>query len=92
MLGAHTEEEKGKSLRRIEKKIEFPRGVAAGQLLKRYKQQLTQSDISLIANCCNYDHRFLSRLRLAFYPSYRLAYGGVARRLYWTLRILMKKI
>ena len=64
----------------------------AGQLLKRYKQQLTQSDISLIANCCNYDHRFLSRLRLAFYPSYRLAYGGVARRLYWTLRILMKKI
>jgi len=70
----------------------YPANVAAGELINKYSTKLSPADTTLIRRCRDYRTKLTSRMWLALAPEYRLAYGGVARRAYWTLRILLKKI
>ena len=92
VIGASTEKEKGKSLSRIQAQARYPANVAAGELINKYSTKLSPADTTLIRRCRDYRTKLTSRMWLALAPEYRLAYGGVARRAYWTLRILLKKI
>lgn len=92
VIGASTEKEKGKSLSRIQAQARYPANVAAGEVINKYSTKLSPADTTLIRRCRDYRTKLTSRMWLALAPEYRLAYGGVARRAYWTLRILLKKI
>lgn len=92
LVGTKTEEEKGQSASRIMAKGDFSVSRTARLFLKYYNGELGEEDRKTISNCANYEHNLGSRLRLAFGKDYRLAYGSWKRRLYWRIRILLKKI
>lgn len=91
-IGVQTEEEKGESLHRLLANGAFPADTTAQLFLQSYGKDLSHGDRMVVSRCASYRQRLRDRLVLALSPRYRVAYGGWRRQLYWTLRILLKRI
>ncbi len=91
VVGCLTEKEK-KSFNRLLTPSSFSSSDYAKMLLSQYSQLLSDDDKVIISRMAVYKDRFSARCHIAFSPAYALAYGGVLRRVYWMLRILLKKV
>lgn len=92
VIGAELAKDKAKDIKRIIKTGKFPINNTANLLLKYYKNELCDSDKKIISNCADYKSDNKALLSLLFSDTYRLAYGDFKRRLYWKIRIILKKL
>lgn len=91
-VGSQTAAEKGSLLGRLLKAGDFPMADTAALFLRCYGQELTVSDRHILQVCACYKHSVASKLTLVFHPAYRLAAGGMARSIYWKLRIMLNRL
>ncbi len=91
-VGTRTAQEKGSLLSRLLKPGDFPMADTAALFYRYYHQELTDADRHIVQVCMQYKSSLLSKLKLVFYPAYRLAADGWARSIYWKLRILLNRL
>lgn len=92
VIGTELAKDKARHLSRIIMPGKFRIADTAQLLLKYYKAELSEADRAIIGNCARYKSDIKAMLSLLFTDTYRLAYGGMKRRLYWKIRILLKKV
>lgn len=92
VIGAQTVKEKEKNIMRIFMPPTFPIAETARMFLDVYEGELSPADLRIVRRCANYNKSLPDMLYMLFSPSYRFAYGGWKRRLYWNLRLLLRKL